>query len=167
MKLAAVCRKVSHHAAVAWRKRNIFRKLTTQGNWVSRDEFAADRNMTSCAGVTRRKVDFVKNYSTRVNADQETWKGRTRIKDIGGRRPLCQKENFPTKDAIGGCRLGQQSHLGGRRTRKKTYEMVSVKIPKQIVGSSVSIGQDKDWTLWRGRPPPKRKKGNSAWWRNW
>jgi hypothetical protein len=61
-------------------------------------------NMTSCAGVTWRKVDFVKNYSTRVNADQETWKGRTRIKDIGGRLPLFQKEIVLNKDAIGGCK---------------------------------------------------------------
>jgi hypothetical protein len=88
--LAAACRKVSRRATVAWRKRNIFRKSTTQENWGSRDEVATDRNMTRRAGVTRRKVDFIKNYSTRVNADQETWKGRTRIKNVGGRRPLCQ-----------------------------------------------------------------------------
>ncbi|PNF25894.1 hypothetical protein B7P43_G11148 [Cryptotermes secundus] len=121
----------------------------------------------SRAGVTRSKGDFVKKYSTRVNAEQETWKGRTGIKNTGGRRPLCQKKKVPTKDVIGGCRSGQRSHLGWRRTHKKTiYEIVSVNIGKRIVRSSVGLRQDKDWTLLRGRPPPKRKKWNSAWWRN-
>jgi hypothetical protein len=32
-KLAAACRKVSRHAKVAWRKRNAFRKIRTQGNY--------------------------------------------------------------------------------------------------------------------------------------
>jgi hypothetical protein len=38
------------------------------------------------------------------------------------------------------------------------YEIVSRKFAKQIAGSSVGLQQGKDWTLWRGRPPPKRKK---------
>jgi hypothetical protein len=120
-------------------------------------------NMTSRACVTRRKVDFVNNYSTRVNADQETWKGRTRIKDIGGRRPLFQKESVPTKDAIVWCKSEQQSHLGRRGTRKMIfYKIVGRKIAKQIAGSSVGLQQDKDWTLWRGRPPPKWKKKETS-----
>jgi hypothetical protein len=32
-KLAAACRKVSHHATVAWCKRNLLRKSWTHGNW--------------------------------------------------------------------------------------------------------------------------------------
>jgi hypothetical protein len=115
--------------------------------------------MTSRAGVTWRKADFVKNYSTRVNADQETWKGRTRIKNVGGRRPLCQKKKATTENAIGRCRSEQQSHLGRRGTRKMIfYEIVGRQIAKQIAGYSARLRQDKDWTLWRGRPPPKRKK---------
>jgi hypothetical protein len=42
------------------------------------------------------------------------------------------------------------------------YEIVGRKITKQIAGSSVGLRQDKDWTLWRGRPPPKRKKKETA-----
>jgi hypothetical protein len=144
MQLAAACRKVSHRATVAWHKRNIFRKSMTQGKRGLRHEFAADRNMTSCAGVTRHKGDF-------VNAEQDTWKGRTTMKNVGGRRPLCRKKKVTTQELIRGCRSGQRSHLVGRRTHKKTfYKTVSEKIPKRIVGSSVSIRQDKDWTLWRG-----------------
>jgi hypothetical protein len=98
MKLAAAWRKVSRRATVAWRKRNIFRKSTMQENWGSHDELATNRNMTGRAGETWRKVDFVKNYSTRVSADQETWKGRTSIKNVGGRRPLCQKKKGDNRE---------------------------------------------------------------------
>jgi hypothetical protein len=158
-------RKMSRHPTVAWRKRNLFRKSTMQENWGSRNELAADRNMTSRAGVTRRKVDLVKNYSTGVNADQETRKGRTRIKNVGDRRPLCQKKMVTTENAIGGCRSEQQSHLGRRGTRKMIfYEIVGRKTAKQIPGSSVGLRQDKDWTLWMGRPPPKQKKGKRPLW---
>jgi hypothetical protein len=37
------------------------------------------------------------------------------------------------------------------------YEIVSRRIAKQIAGSSLGL-QGKDWTLWTGRRPPKRKK---------
>jgi hypothetical protein len=64
-------------------------------------------------------------------------------------------------NAIEGCRLGQQSHLGRRGTLKMIfYEIVGRKFEKQIAGSSVGLRQGKDWTLWRGRPPQKRKKGD-------
>jgi hypothetical protein len=38
------------------------------------------------------------------------------------------------------------------------YEIVGRKTAKQIAGSSVGLQQNKNWTLWRGRPPPKRKR---------
>jgi hypothetical protein len=53
-----ISRKLTRRATVSWRKRNIFRKSMTQGKCGPRDEFAADRNMTCRAGVTRRKGDF-------------------------------------------------------------------------------------------------------------
>jgi hypothetical protein len=37
-------------------------------------------------------------------------------------------------------------------------KMTGLEIAKRIVGSSDSLKPDKDWNLWRGRPPPKRKK---------
>jgi hypothetical protein len=39
---------------------------------------------------------------------------------------------------------------------------VAREIAKKI-NTSVLLQRSKRWTLWRGRPPPKRKKGNSAW----
>jgi hypothetical protein len=149
-RLAATSRGMSNRAKVA-RKTQANKKMSRRATVARRMRDIFRPNMTSRAGVIRREVDFVKNYSTRVNADQETWKGRTRIKDIGGRRPLFQKESVPTKDAIGGCKSEQQSHLGRRGTRKMIiYETVGRQIMKQIEGSSVGVQQDEDWTLWRG-----------------
>jgi hypothetical protein len=38
-----------------------------------------------------------------------------------------------------------------------------LEIAKRIVGFSDSLRPDKDWNLWRGRPPPKRKKNGIAY----
>jgi hypothetical protein len=43
-KLAAACRKVSSCATVAWRKRNLLRKIGTQGKYGSRKRRAAFRD---------------------------------------------------------------------------------------------------------------------------
>jgi hypothetical protein len=73
------------------------------------------------------------------------------------------EEKVTTENAIGGCKSEQQSHLERRGTLKMIfYEIVGRKIEKQTAGSSVGLRQDKDWDLWRGRPPPKRKKWNST-----
>jgi hypothetical protein len=44
----------------------------------------------------------------------------------------------------------------------KTYEnMTGVEIAKQITGPPVILQKNKDWTLWRGRPPPIGKRAGS------
>jgi hypothetical protein len=53
-KLAAACRNVSHHAAVAWREGNIFRKIRTQGN-CGPQTTSASRKMIHCVKVARQK----------------------------------------------------------------------------------------------------------------
>jgi hypothetical protein len=54
-KLAAACRKVSCRARVAWRKRNLIRKIWTLEKCGWRKEFAATRRMIHCAKVAQRK----------------------------------------------------------------------------------------------------------------
>jgi hypothetical protein len=60
-KLAAAYRKLSRHAAVAWRKRNVLRNIRTQGNRGPRQELgAAGIRMTRCAkehGCKRQTED--------------------------------------------------------------------------------------------------------------
>jgi hypothetical protein len=57
---------------------------------------------------------------------------------------------------------GQRSRLRSGGTLKKTlYEIVCVKIMKQNARSSARMWNIKDWTLWKGQPPPKRLKRDS------
>jgi hypothetical protein len=167
MQLAAACRKVYRRATVAWRKRIIFRKSSTQRNCRPRKKVtAAGIKITRCAGHRRME-------KKEGNAEQETPKRteenrcsmypeyNTGIRDRGLKQRLRVSNQLKdlTKNAIEGCRLGQRLHIGGRRTHKKTYyETVREKIAKRIVGSFVGLRQNKDWNLWRGRPPPRRKK---------
>jgi hypothetical protein len=75
-KLAATCRKVSHHAAVAWRKRNVIRKIQTQGNCGPWKELAAaSRRATHSIKVARPRGYDRKRYD-QDNLVQETWKDR-------------------------------------------------------------------------------------------
>jgi hypothetical protein len=75
-KLAAACRKVSHHAAVAWQKGNVFRKIRTQGNCGSWKELAAARmNMTHRAGVARSKEHRCKGWN-KDSVERGALKGR-------------------------------------------------------------------------------------------
>jgi hypothetical protein len=55
-KSAIACRKVSHSAEVAWRKRNLFRNVQALEKRERRKEFTATRiRTTRCAKVARRK----------------------------------------------------------------------------------------------------------------
>jgi hypothetical protein len=55
--LVAACRKVSRRTAMAWRKRNISRKIRTQVNCGPRHELgtAGIRILTRCTGIAQRK----------------------------------------------------------------------------------------------------------------
>jgi hypothetical protein len=76
--LAAACRKVSRRATVTWRKRNVSRKIRTQGSCGSRHELGATRirMMTLRAKVALRKGNVVRKYQTRDNVIRGTLKKR-------------------------------------------------------------------------------------------
>jgi hypothetical protein len=58
--------------------------------------------------------------------------------------------------------IGRQLLLGsGRMHMKALYVRGNVKIAKQNTGFSARMQSIKDWTLWRGRPPPKWLKSGS------
>jgi hypothetical protein len=73
------------------------------------------------------------------------------IKDAGGRwQRYLMKRGAKATDGVGGWSSQRPSHVEGGGTLYETrYETVSMRISHQRV---------KDWTLWRGRPPPKRTK---------
>lgn len=164
-KLAAACRKVSRHAAVAWRKRNLSRNIRTQRNHGPRKELAAAVGKTTrCARVAQLKVPRPQGHS---NEGQSVAQGRNNQNmnkfARGTRKEITNiKRSWKFLDCNNGIRnrdFGKQLRLGSRCTLKKDlYEMVGVKIAKQLAGSYVALRRVKDWTMWRGRPPPKRKK---------
>jgi hypothetical protein len=102
-KLSATCRKVSHHAAVARCKRNVFRKSWTQGNCGPWKELVAPgREMTRCAEVAQRrehglqrqgKHDMALRTAKERTSRMNHWKGpecKIRIKDPGTIQKLCR-----------------------------------------------------------------------------
>jgi hypothetical protein len=82
---------------------------------------------------------------------QETPKGRTFRK----RRRAQQKCTNGTRDRG----LRGQLRLGSKRALNKTVrQTLGLEVVKRIVGISIGLREVSDWTLWRGRPPPKRRK---------
>jgi hypothetical protein len=86
-KLAAACRKMTFRARVARHRRNVFRKIRTQGNFGTRKELAAvGMKMTGSAGVARCKRHGRKRQN-KDDVGKGTQKGRAdekrRWKDPG------------------------------------------------------------------------------------
>jgi hypothetical protein len=95
---------VSHRAAVAWRKRNVFWNIPTKGNCGPRQELGAARiRMTLCAKVARRKEYGLQRKGKDAIAPRtpkgctcrmKLWKdpaGKIRIEDPDTKRQLCLK----------------------------------------------------------------------------
>jgi hypothetical protein len=151
-KLAAACRKASRRKTVAWCKRNIFRKYWTHENCGPRkDVTAAGKKVTRCAGHRGKR-----------NISLYTWKspkGGT-FENRCRKGPQCNTGiKNPTINSIERWSPGERAFLGSGETRKKDiYEILREKIMKHVVETSSGLQQMRNWTLWRGRPPPKRKK---------
>jgi hypothetical protein len=142
-KLAAVCRKMTHHAGLAWHKGNI-RKIQTQGKCRLWKELAATSRMTCHTGVARHKAQG------QDNVVQETQKGRTfrrRCWEKPDGNPGIKDQDFEK------LRLGSDTISGGFYRKTTTLEII-----KRTAGSSVRLQRIKDWTLWRGQNPPKQLK---------
>jgi hypothetical protein len=165
--LACTCWKVSRRATAAWHKKNICKKSLTQSNcgpW--KEVTATGIKITRCAGHRRmgQIEDSVEQETPKRTEKNRCWKypecnRGIRYRGLKQRLRVRKQMKDRTTNAIGGCRSGQQSHLGRGGMRKMIFhETVGRKTVKQIAGSSVGLRQDKDWTLWRGRPPPKWKK---------
>jgi hypothetical protein len=150
-KLAAACKKITGRETVAWCKRNVLRKIVTQGNCELRSTLTAAGIMMTCrAGVAWLREMFVRKDRTKSQAEQETMKGR---KDGGLWNGL--KCNSGIKDP----RTRQQLHLGNERTTSMIYrKAIRLEIVERALRISSVFRKTRKWILWRGRPPPKRKK---------
>jgi hypothetical protein len=163
-KLAAACRKVSSCAAVAWRKRPLLRKIWTQENCEPRKEFSATGiRMTRCAKVARGREHGLQRQGNDDIA-LRTRKGQTEEnKRLKG--PECKngvryrglRQQLQGKIGIKDPDTRRQLRL---RIQKMSDEIFRRKIAKQVVGTSSGLQKIRNWTLWRGRLPPKQKKSS-------
>jgi hypothetical protein len=78
----------------------------------------------------------------------------------GGIGPQCKTEiKDPTMNNIEGWNPGERAPLGSGGMRKKDIcDIFRENIMEHGVETSSGLRGRKKWTLWRGRPPPKRKK---------
>jgi hypothetical protein len=196
-KLAAAWRKVSCHATVAWRKRNLTRRSETRGYyelrgkvtvagkrtsrhatvaWLKRNLFRRSGNQEFCgqqkeltaagirkiprAQVVRRKRRSDEGLSveqgTRNNKARNKFARRTRKGRKLGRGQEMRQERTNASRKGG---FKEQLRFGNVRKTRWVYRTnIGMKMVKQVVRTSSRLRKIRKWVLWRGRPPPKRKK---------
>jgi hypothetical protein len=169
-KLAAACRKVSCHATVAWRKRKVFRKSETRGYCGSRKGMTvADRRTSRHATVAWRKTKFIRNI--RIQESRESSKDfavkgmregpgcKNGVRRRNIKEPPHLRIERKTASSSGGRHKREQRRL--KRISKYNdiyWRTIGLDFVKQVVRMSSGFLQIRVWRLWRGRPPPKRKK---------
>jgi hypothetical protein len=164
--LAAACRKVSRHATVAWRKRNVFWKSWTDGNCEPRKEVTtAGRKITRCAGQKRKvqnKDDVSPKSPKEGTYEKRLWRSPECKKGIRSRNteePLHLRKGRKTVNSNGGWSRRQHPRLKSMGNSIEVFgKTIGLQFGKLADGSSVVLRKMRNWTLWRGRQPPKRKK---------
>jgi hypothetical protein len=144
----------SHRATVARQNDKKSGKMSRRATVARRSRDTLAPNMTRRAKVARRRRHIVGNNQTRKNVAGGT---------LRSRRLQAQPEgNTGTKDEHTRRRLHPRNERTASQTLRKTLRLnirqQAIKIP--------SRSQIKNWTLWRGRPPPKRRKVNGLFGRN-
>jgi hypothetical protein len=136
--------KMSRRATVARRMRDIVKSYLTQEKCRPRRELVTSRTRTTHrAKVARHKKNSVGRDRTRDKVLLRTSKGWTLGRDNGRNHNVTR-----------GTRIEAYGKMTGHETAKRIIEPP---IPSQNI---------ENWTPWRGRPPPKRKKGNAQYGRN-
>jgi hypothetical protein len=138
-KSAAACRKVSRRAKVAWRKRELIRRIGTQENCGQRKEFSpAGIRMTHRVKVTWRKEQELQRI-IRDNSAPGNPTGRTsRMRRWIG--PEC-------KTGIKVPRTRRHLRLQIERTTEFKRRSLGLEFLKRANGTSSGLLKIKDWTL--------------------
>jgi hypothetical protein len=149
-KLAATCRKVSRHAKVAWRKRNLFRNAQTQRNCGLRKRLTVTgRNTTRRATVAWHSENVARKDWTRASVVQENQRERT-----FGRK---------TAKSIGGRRRRQQPRLETMGNDNKLFrKIMGLEFGKRAFRISSGIRRRRDWSLRKDRRLGNEMR-NSGW----
>jgi hypothetical protein len=146
---------------VAWHRKGVVRKIGTQENCGPRKEFAAAGiRATRCAKVARHKghshegppvQQERRKTQTRIKFARASRKGRT----LGMRQLMRLEGTNGTRNR----NFKEQLRLGIERTTSGIYrKTIGLEIVKRSVKISSGMRKVTDWTLWKGRPPPKRKR---------
>jgi hypothetical protein len=162
-------KKMPRRATVARRMRDIFRPNTTRRATVARQIKEKDRKVPGRPRITWRKRIVVRRNCTMTVIELATQRVgplknnlRTQhkgTKDPGGKRPLHGRKKRTTTDGIRKWNPGERALLGSEGTlRKILYEIYGPKNTKRMPKATSRTRRIADWTLWKGRPPPKRKK---------
>jgi hypothetical protein len=127
--------------------------------------------MTRHPGVARREVNFVREYSTRDiepitgkgrTEENRRWKGPeckkgTRSPDV--EEPLHLRKGRTTANNNGGRSRRQHPRLESMGNSIEVFgKAIRLQFGKLADGSSVVLQNINNWRVWRGRPPPIRKK---------
>jgi hypothetical protein len=146
-------------------------KKWTQGNGGSRKELVA-----ACRGIARRAIPARRKGHVRQGYGQDSvargapkgrtlerkqrtrQEGRDGMRDRDVKEQLLLRKERTTSNGIKGRSRRPEPHLGSRTTLNKTFRKTAeLEVPRQILGTSIRLRTMSDWTLWRGRSPPKRK----------
>jgi hypothetical protein len=106
--------------------------------------------MTLRSKVARCKGNVVRKSRTKDSIAPRTPKGCT-----------CRTKRWKDPSFVIGIEdpdKKRQLRLGTGRKLKVYRKITGLEIVKQIARSHVALRRVKDWTRWKGRPPPKRKK---------
>jgi hypothetical protein len=139
---------MTRRATVAWRKRNLFRKIGTQENYRLRKEFAAAGiRMIHSAGVVPLRRGFFRKDCTRAKDERAT-------QTVGPLRKNLRMHH----EGKSGIKYPGTRWQRLPRIEEMLDEIFRGKIAKQVVGTPNGLRKIRKWTLWRGRPLPKRNE---------
>jgi hypothetical protein len=160
--LVASRRGTTCRATVAWRNRNILRKSWMQGSCGLRKEVtAAGVRITRCAGHghkgQNKEIVIGRIHIRRREPENERSKG-TRSRHVAELLHLRKKRK--STNSIGGWNRRLQPRLETMRNSSNDVFRKNNRpgFGKRAARSPVALRKIEKWTLWRGRPPLKRKK---------
>jgi hypothetical protein len=138
--------KMSRRATVARRKRDIVKSYLPQEKCHSR------RGLTTSRTRTTHRAEVARRNKSSVGKNRTRW-----------RQLIRRRGNKETKIRD----FEDQLLLGSKWEMNKTLRRGNEReTTKKINTSPTRLQRSKHWTLWKGRPPPKRKKGNGPYGRN-
>jgi hypothetical protein len=131
------------------RRRQLKRRI--QGDGGSRKTLAVARRRMTRRAITAQR----KGHGRRGPGEDNIASGVPKERKLERRKRTLQESSNGIRDRD----LKEQLRLGSKRTFNKTVRKTfGLEVTKPAVQFPIGLQKMSDWTLWRGRPPQKRKK---------